>query len=165
MSHGRDAMPPAKPMKKSDNDQIDIGITADGQSALSMRLHRAGTLCRQGNGHLPPIKVSTIGMTDGNVFRHLIELLDDGIFGLPSIYDHPDKSGVPITYQIIFAGPVTGRRWRIFPKRAIKGFRFSLGTETKDVGKLLPFFDRLIVKAVELTNEWYPNAMKANTTA
>lgn len=152
-------------MKKSDIDQIDIDITADGQSALSMRLHRDGTLCRQGNGNLPPITVSTIGMTDGSAFRQLIELLDDGIFGLPSIYDHPDKSGVAIMYQVIFAGPVTGRRWLVFPKRAIKGFRFSLGTETKDVGKLLPFFDRFIVKAVDLTNEWYQNAMKANTTA
>ena len=139
---------------KADIEQIRIDIESEGQSALSMLIHKDGTLNRQGNGNLPPMKVAAIGMTDGQVFRTLIDALDERIFEQAGIYDHPNKMGQPIRYCVAFVGE----------KPKIKVFEFRLGLENKDVGDVLPYIDRFISAAAQLTNEWYEKAVKEPTS-
>lgn len=132
-------------MKKQDIQKFRIDIVSGGVSALSMMLGRDGTLGRQGNGTLPADKESVLGSSDGTIFNSLVEMLDDRIFPHADVYDHPNKIGVPITYSIVFLGH--GNETAIF--------EFRFGSETSDVGELLPFFDGFIAQAVALTNDWY----------
>jgi hypothetical protein len=134
-------------MNKADVEKIRIDIKSGQDSALSMMLCKDGTLGRKGNGQLPPEKIAVLGMTDGAVFKKLIELLDERVFSLAAIFDHPNKLGQPITYTIAFLGES--------PNIAV--FEFRLGLETPDVGDLLPYFDKLISFVVQGTNEWYQN--------
>ena len=102
---------------KTDIEQIRIDVDSEGQSALSMLIHKDGTLNRQGSGSLPPVKIATMGMTDGAIFRKLVETLDEGIFEKAGIYDHPNKLGQQIRYALVFIGQN--------PK--IKVFEFRVG--------------------------------------
>jgi hypothetical protein len=145
-------------MNKDDVEQIRIDITCDGQSALSMMLCRDGTIARQGNGHLPAQKASVLGRSDGSVFREIMEMVSDELLQHQAVYDHPQKQGLPVTYSIVFIGP----------KPRVTAFEFRLGSENRDVGDLLPYFDRLISRTVALTDEWYstaqsPRYMKGST--
>lgn len=137
-------------MKKDQVEQIRIEVKADGQSALSMLIHKDGTLNRQGNGSLPPVKLAAIGMTDGSVFRQLMTDLDENIFEHAGIYDHPDKRGQQLNYSVVFLGQ----------KPNLKVFEFRVGSETKNVGNVLPYLDQFISKAAILTNEWYDKSQK-----
>lgn len=128
---------------KTDIEQIRIDIESEGQSALSMLIHKDGTLNRQGNGNLPPVKVAAIGMTDGAIFRKLVDTLDERIFEQAGIYDHPNKQGQPIRYSLAFTGQ----------KPKIKVIEFRVGLENTDVGDLLPYVDRFINVAAQMTKE------------
>lgn len=132
-------------MKKTDIQKFRIDIVSGGESALSMMLDRDGTLGRQGNGTLPADKASVLGISDGSIFNSLIGMLDDRVFPHADVYDHPNKSGVPITYSIVFLDR--------YEDTAVFEFRF--GSETPDVGELLPFFDGFITQAVALSDNWY----------
>lgn len=134
---------------KADIEQIRIDIESEGQSALSMLIHKDGTLNRQGNGSLPPVKVAAIGMTDGSVFRKLLDSVNENIFDHAGIYDHPNKLGQQIKYTLAFVGE----------KPKIKVIEFRVGLENQDVGDLLPYVDKLINAAALLTNEWYEKAL------
>lgn len=134
---------------KTDIEQIRIDIESEGQSALSMLIHKDGTLNRQGNGNLPPVKVAAIGMTDGAIFRKLVDTLDERIFEQAGIYDHPNKQGQPIRYSLAFIGQ----------KPKIKVIEFRVGLENTDVGDLLPYVDRFINVAAQMTNDWYEKAL------
>jgi hypothetical protein len=134
-----------KTMNKAEIQKFRIDIVSDQESALSMLLSRDGMISRQGNGMLPADKTSVQGASDGTAFSTLIGLLDERVFPHADVYDHPHKVGVQITYSIAFLDKLE--------KAAVFEFRF--GSETTDVGELLPFFDGFIAQAVALTNDWY----------
>jgi hypothetical protein len=139
------AYAPGVQMKKTDIQKFRIDIVSGGESALSMMLARDGALGRQGNGTLPSDKASVLGISDGSIFNSLIGMLDERVFPHADVYDHPNKIGVPVIYSIVFLDRHEGT--------AIFEFRF--GSETPDVGELLPYFDGFIAQAVALTNGWY----------
>ncbi|MFO7594672.1 MAG: hypothetical protein R6X15_11595 [Pseudomonadota bacterium] len=132
-------------MKKTDIQKLRIDIVCDDKSALSLLMDREGRVSRQGSGSMPADDFSVMSEGDGSIFAALTDALDDQVFEHAGVYDHPDKSGLPITYSIAFLGED--------PDVAV--FEFRLGTETKDVGELLPYFDQFISNAVMATNEWY----------
>lgn len=132
-------------MNKSQIQKIRIDIVSNEQSALSMLMDREGRIMRQGSGVSPADPFSVESKNDGSIFAALVDALDEQVFAHTGVYDHPDKSGVPITYSIAFLGEETD----------VAVFEFRLGTETKDVGELLPYLDQFISKAVMGTNAWY----------
>jgi hypothetical protein len=89
--------------------------------------------------------VSVLGTGDGSAFSSLIDMLDEKVFPHADIYDHPHKIGVPIIYSVVFMGR----------DQETAAFEFRFGSETPDVGELLPFFDGFIAQAVALTDSWY----------
>ena len=132
-------------MNKTDIQKFRIDIVSGQDSALSMLLSRDGMIARQGNGSLPADKTSVQGESDGAAFKTLIGQLDERVFPHADVYDHPHKIGIPITYSIAFLDKLE--------KTVVFEFRF--GSETKDVGELLPYFDGFIAQAVALTDTWY----------
>jgi hypothetical protein len=140
-------------MKKTDIQKLRIDIVCDDKSALSLLMDCDGRVSRQGSGAMPADDFSVMSEGDGSIFAALIEMLDDEVFSHDGVYDHPDKSGLPITYSVAFLGK---------SQDDVVVFEFRLGTETKEVGELLPYFDQFISKAVMATNEWYA-AEKAKT--
>ena len=132
-------------MKKTDIQKFRIDIVSGGVSALSMMVCRDGTLGRQGNGTLPADEMSVLGTGDGSAFSSLIDMLDERVFPHADVYDHPHKIGVPIIYSVVFLGR----------DQETAAFEFRFGSETPDVGELLPFFDGFIAQAVALTDSWY----------
>ena len=141
-------------MNKSDIEQIFIEIECNGESALSMMLHRDGTLNRSGNGSLPRHKVMAMGMSDGKIFKALIELLDQGIFPHAGTYELKEKKGLPVMYRVAFLGK----------EKPIGVFEFRVGLENKDAGNLLGYLDLFIQEAVKLTESWYADVLKKNET-
>ncbi len=139
-------------MKKSDIQKVRIDIVSEGQSALSMLMDREGRISRQGSGVLPVDGFAVESSNDGSIFAALINALDEQVFEHAGLYDHPNKAGVPITYSIAFLGEGD----------QVAAFEFRLGTETGDVGQLLPYFDQFISKAVMGTNAWYEAEKKAH---
>ncbi|MGM0593405.1 MAG: hypothetical protein ACQETD_02620 [Pseudomonadota bacterium] len=142
-------------MRKADIQKLRIDIVCDDKSALSLLMDAAGQVSRQGSGALPAEPFSVMSEGDGSIFAALIGALDDRVFEHAAVYDHPDKSGLPITYSIAFMGE---------DPSDVRVFEFRLGTETADVGELLPYFDQFISKAVMATDEWYA-AEKAQAEA
>lgn len=132
-------------MKKTDIDKFRIDIVSGNASALSLLVCRDGTLGRQGSGKLPADEVSVFGAGDGSIFNRLINMLDERVFAHADVYDHPNKIGVPVTYSIAFLGR----------DQDTAVFEFRFGSETRDVGELLPFFDMFISQAIALSNDWY----------
>ncbi len=133
-------------MKKNEIEKFRIDIVCDDKSALSLLMDKEGRVSRQGSGALPADDFSVMSEGDGSIFGALIEALDDQVFDHAGVYDHPDKSGLPITYSVAFLGGSPDD---------VAVFEFRLGTETREVGELLPYFDQFISKAVMATNEWY----------
>jgi hypothetical protein len=131
-------------MKKSELQGIVVYVTSGLESALAMLMHRDGTVNRQGDGSLPRIRHLVIGMTDGTFFRQAVDLLDERVLDHAGVFDHRDKFGVPLNYKIIFAGD-----------NHVATFSFSLGTESKNVGDILPYLDGYIKRLVLLTDDWY----------
>ncbi len=133
-------------MIKSAIQKLRIDVVSGKESALSLLLSRDGSLGRQGNGALPVDPVSVLGQTDGQIFIALIELLDEQVLVYADVYDHPNKSGIPITCSVVFQGGETAE---------VAIFEFRFGSETPDVGELLPYFDGFIAQAISLTDAWY----------
>jgi len=133
-------------MKKSQIQKIRIDVISNDQSALFMLMDREGRISRQGSGTLPADTFAVESSNDGSIFAALINALDEQVFAHAGIYDHPDKAGLPITYSLAFLGDGPDE---------VAAFEFRLGTETKDVGELLPYIDQFISKAVMGTNGWY----------
>ncbi len=133
-------------MKKTAIQKLRIDIVCDDKSALSLLMDNEGRVSRQGSGAMPADEFSVMSVGDGSIFAALIDMLEDEVFEHAGVYDHPDKSGLPITYSVAFLGASPDD---------VAVFEFRLGTETKEVGELLPYFDQFISKAVMATNEWY----------
>lgn len=140
-------------MNKSDIQKIRIDIICQEQSALSMLLDKEGKVSRQGNGKMPPDEFAVMSDNDGSIFDKLVDAVDERAFEHAAVYDHPDKSGLPITYSVAF----------LDNKDNVAAFEFRLGTETKEVGELLPYFDQFISNAVLMTQEWYDSEKSADT--
>lgn len=132
-------------MKKETIQKIRIDIVTNDQSVLSMLLDKEGRISRQGSASLPADSFAVESKNDGSIFGFLIDMLDEKVFAHAGVYDHPVKEGLPITYSVAFLGD----------DDEVVGFEFRLGTETKDVGELLPYFDQFISKAVMGTDAWY----------
>lgn len=132
-------------MKKPEIQKFRIDILCDDKSALSLLMDREGRVSRQGSGELPADDFSVMSEGDGSIFAALIDALDERVFEHAGVYDHPDKSGLPITYSVAFLGE----------GEDVAQFEFRLGTETKEVGELLPYFSQFISKAAMATDAWY----------
>jgi len=132
-------------MKISEIEKVRIDIQSDGVSAMSLMISRIGEMMRQGSGNFPADEFVADGDIDPNIFLQLIEDLDEKIFPHAAVYDHPEKLGQPLTYSIAF----------LDKQDRTLVFEFRFGTETKDVGDLLPYFEQFISKALILTNDWY----------
>ncbi len=140
-------------MNKEQIQKFRIDIICNEQSALSMLMDRDGRVSRQGNGSLPAEPFAVQSSNDGSIFTALVDALDAQVFAHAGVYDHPDKAGLPITYSVAFLGD---------NPEDVAVFEFRLGTETKDVGELLPYFDQFISKAVMGTDAWYQAEKKAD---
>ena len=132
-------------MNKAEIQKLRIDIVCDDKSALSLLMDREGRISRQGSGAMPADDFAVVSEGDGSIFAALIEAIDERVFAHSGLYEHPDKSGLPISYSIAFLGQQ--------PEVAV--FEFRLGTETQDVGELWPYFDQIITKAVQATDGWY----------
>lgn len=137
-------------MKKAEIQKFRIDIVCDERSALSLLMDRDGRVSRQGSGALPADDFAVVSEGDGSIFAALINALDERVFAHAGVYDHPDKSGQPITYSIAFLGEE-----RAEEEPEVVLFEFRLGTETRDVGELMPYLDQFISKAVQATDGWY----------
>ena len=133
-------------MKKTEIQKFRIDIVCDDKSALSLLMDSEGRVSRQGSGAVPAEDFSVMSVGDGSIYAALIDALDERVFDHAGVYDHPDKSGLTITYSVAFLGS---------SPEEVALFEFRLGTETADVGELLPYFDQFISKAVMATEEWY----------
>ncbi|MEI7842315.1 MAG: hypothetical protein WCI39_04715 [Gallionellaceae bacterium] len=133
-------------MLKSAIEKLRIDVVSNKESALSLLLSRDGILGRQGNGALPADPTSVLGQSDAQIFTSLIELLDEQVLAYAEVYDHPNKAGIPITCSVVFQGGETAE---------VAIFEFRFGSETPDVGELLPYFDAFIAQAISLTDAWY----------
>ncbi len=138
-------------MKKSQIESIRIDITSQGQSALSILLHQDGTINRQGNGDLPPIKVAAMGMSDGSAFKKLVDLIpdEDPLLDESLEYKHPDLKGQPIEYKIIFMGQ----------KPLMRQYHLYFGLENNEVHQIVKYFDHFVMNAKRLTEEMYQKAI------
>lgn len=133
-------------MQKSEISKVRLDIVCDGESLLSILMERGGRISRQGSGEMPADPFAVQGDNDGSIFEGLINALDERVFEHAGVYDHPDKAGVPITYSVAFLGAQPDE---------VAPFEFRLGTETADVGELLPYFVQIISKAEMATSDWY----------
>lgn len=139
-------------MQKSDIQKIRIDIISNEQSALFLLMDREGRISRQGKGVLPADEFAVESSNDGSIFAALVDALDERVFEHSGVYDHPDKAGLPITYSVAFLGE--------HPEE-VALFEFRLGTETRDVGELLPYIDQFISKAMMSTDGWYEAEKRA----
>ncbi len=139
-------------MNKQDIQKIRIDIVSDDQSVLSMLFDKEGTISRQGNGTIPADPFAVMSQNDGSIFAKLIDQIDERVFAHAGVYDHPDKSGQAINYSVAMQAE----------DETVTFFEFRLGTQTKDVGELLPYFDQYISSAVLMTNEWYDKEKAAS---
>ncbi len=132
-------------MIRDDIIKIRIDIVSEQQHALSLMLASDGAIVRQGNGNLPVEEAVFDGQIDSSVFNTLVERLDDSLFAYASVYDHPDKTGIPLIYSVAFLDNQGEESF----------FEFRFATQTADLGDLLPYFDDFISQAVHLTDSWY----------
>lgn len=132
-------------MKKEAIQKIRMDIVSDGESALSLMLDKDGTIYRQGNGSLPVDSFAVNSESDAMVFSQIIDNIDERAFEHAGVYDHPDKQGIPVQISLAL---LDSEGETLF-------FEFKYGTETENVGDLLPYIDKLISMAVELTDYWY----------
>ena len=142
-------------MTKDEIEEIRIEVTSDRSLALSMMVHRDGSLGRHGSGAIPQTQPAVLGMTDGRHFRELIQSVDEVVFRHAGGYDYVDKAGAHVEYTLVFFGarPVSGQ------DRPRVGFRLSLGTETTGVHPIVKYVDTFITRAVAVTNPWYEAAL------
>ena len=138
-------------MIKSVIQKIRVDIQSDGESALSLLMDKDGMIKRQGNGVLPIDKTEVVAKTEGELFSQVISLVDENIMPFADVYDHPNKQGIPLIISVVF----------MQSEDEVKAFEFRLGSETKDVGDLFPFFDQFIAQTVKITQKWYDNERQA----
>jgi hypothetical protein len=132
-------------MKLSEVQKIRIDVVSEDKSALYLLMDRDGMISRQGTGNLPVEEFTVTSESDGSVFSQMMEVLDERAFEHAGVYDHPDKKGIPVVISIAFLDSQDESTF----------FEFRFGTENEDVGELLPYFDKFISQAIQLTDYWY----------
>jgi len=132
-------------MNLSEVQKLRIDVVSEDKSALYLMIDRDGMISRQGTGNLPMEEFTVTSESDGSVFTQLMEDLDDRMFEHAGVYDHPDKKGTPVVISVAFLDAADETAF----------FEFRFGTENQDVGELLPFFDKFISHAIQLTDYWY----------
>jgi hypothetical protein len=132
-------------MKLSELQKIRIDVVSEKKSALYMLMERDGMISRQGSGHLPVEEFTVTSDSDGSVFKQLVDVLDERVFEHTGVYDHPQKKGVPVVISVAFLDEAGESSF----------FEFRFGTENEDTGELLPYFDKFISHAIQLTDHWY----------
>jgi hypothetical protein len=132
-------------MTKDQIEKIRVEILCNNQPALRLFLHKDGTMERYGSGSIPIKEDFVLGLIDKNIFEQLISDFDEKLFDSQGVYDHDDKSGLSINYSLNFLGQ----------KPDVITYEFRLGTDTKKVSPILPYIDKFINKAVNLTDKWY----------
>ena len=141
-------------MVREDIIKIRFDIYSEQQHALSLMLASDGAIVRQGTANLPVESAIFNGQIDTQVFNSLIDELDNELFAYASVYDHPDKSGTSVVYSVAFLDKQENECF----------FEFRFGTETADLGDLLPYFDHFISKAVSLSDVWYQQQLNKSTS-
>jgi hypothetical protein len=142
-----------------DIEEIRIDVESAGKPALSMMLHRDGTLGRQGSGAVPMNDPPVLGMTDGRFFQHVSQVIDERVFPHAGVYDYPQKIGTPVSYTVVFLGPTAGDN----VNRESIGFKVAVGTENDDVHAIVKYVDTLVSHAVSCTQEFYDAAKNGKT--
>ena len=132
-------------MTKDQIEKIRVEILCNKEPALRLFLYKDGTMERYGSGSTPINEDFVLGLIDKKIFEQLVADFDEKLFNKEGVYDHADKSGIPITYSLIFIGQ----------KPNFIAYEFRLGAETKEVSPLLPYIDKFVSKAVALTDKWY----------
>jgi hypothetical protein len=132
--------------------QIVIDIDVESESILSMRIHKDGTLQRKGNGNIPPIGIAAIGMTDGGVFRKLIDLLHEGILQHAGTYEQIEQTGTPVTYRIVFMGE----------KPNFRILEFRISSDSDNCGVIFKYMVGYVQAAIQWTDKWYHQALVEN---
>lgn len=132
-------------MYLSEVQKLRIDVVSEDKSALYLMIDRDGMISRQGTGTLPVEEFTVTSESDGSVFTQLMEDLDERMFEHAGVYEHPDKKGTPVVISVAFLDAADETAF----------FEFRFGTENQDVGELLPFFDKFISHAIQLTDYWY----------
>lgn len=138
---------------KEDITQIRIDIESDGESLLSMLIHKDGTLNRQGNGSLPVVKIAAMGVTDGGIFRKLINLLESKLLEHAGVYDQSEKTGRFVIYRIVFLGE----------RPKLRVIEFRVGSEGTEPGVILKYVIGYMQAAIQWTDNWYKKALPSDT--
>lgn len=132
-------------MNLSEVQKLRIDVVSEDKSALYLMMDRTGMISRQGTGSLPVEEFTVTSESDGSVFKLLMEDLDERMFEHAGVYDHPEKKGTPVVISVAFLNSADETAF----------FEFRFGIENEDVGDLLPFFDKFISHAIQLTDHWY----------
>ena len=134
---------------KSEIVQIDFVIESGGENLLFMRICKDGRVNRKGNGTFHGKNLVATGMTDGRIFRMLIDLFHERVFDHAGVYDSIEKPGTPVTYKIVFKGKPP----------ELKVIEFRTGTETKQFPVILKYVIGYINAAIQWTEHWYQQAV------
>ncbi|MEO0339397.1 MAG: hypothetical protein AAF242_09290 [Bacteroidota bacterium] len=147
-------------MQKEEVELVIIGVKMGKEEALNMKIYKDGTLCRRGCGGLPEIGIS--GMTvqgPTTYWDTLFPLIDEQIIAQP-IMHQDEQINTALEYFMAFYGVSsngeTGERAQ-WTKSS--GVRFLLDSNTSFRHPLLGFLDGFVIKAAEVTNEWYFDIM------
>jgi hypothetical protein len=143
-------------MKKEEVELIIVGVNLGNQQALNMKIYKDGTLCRSGCGGLPTFPIS--GMTvEGKkeYWERIITMIDEQIIQNPINYE--EKNIIePLEYFIAFFGASdNGQTGEQANWTKTSGVRFLLDNNTKFQHPLLGFLDNFVIKAADITNEWF----------
>jgi hypothetical protein len=135
-------------MKKTDIQKISIELTVSGKPIFRFLADKDGSLSRQGDG-IPGVDMgpAAVGKTDGSIFSKLVEKMDEATLEKEgvSVIDVPDKTGEPLTYNVVFMGE----------KPHLAAFECNLGTQTQHPTDAFLYFDDIVGQAKSLTEEWY----------
>ena len=143
-------------MKKAEVELIIVGVNLGNHQALNMKIYKDGTLCRIGCGGLPTFPIS--GMTvEGKkeYWEKIITMIDEQIIQNPINYEEKNIKE-PLEYFIAFFGASNnGQTGEQANWTKTSGVRFLLDNNTTFQHPLLGFLDGLVIKAAEITNEWF----------
>ena len=143
-------------MKKEEVELIIVGVNLGSEEALYMKIYKDGTLIRKGCGSLPPISISGYTMEgDTKYWNELFPLIDEQIVAQPIMYQD-EKITTPLEYFIAFFGASdNGQTGEHAKWTKTSGMRFVLDNNTSFNHPLLHFLDQFVIKAAEVTNEWF----------
>ncbi|MEO0876818.1 MAG: hypothetical protein AAFY48_19640 [Bacteroidota bacterium] len=150
-------------MKKEEVELIIIGVKLGAEEALHMKIYKDGTLTRSGCGGLPTISVSGYTMEgETKYWDTLFPLIDERIIENPVNYEEK-KINTPLEYFMAFYGVSSNGQTGEHAKwTKSTGVRFLLDNNTSFNHPLLNFLDQFVIKAAQITNEWFFDVMMSS---